>query len=603
MTAKLLSNYLLLISILSAAVLRVVVPWGVVFKDGGVVFTEVDPYYYMRLADTIIRHWQSNVADPYMMGMVNQSSNVVFAWLLSVISTGNPAWLDATAAFVPAVCGVALVVVVYLLGKKLFGLWAGVVGAVMVCTVQGYMLARTSLGFVDHHCLEILLSMGVLCAIVYALKGKAWVAIIAGLLLGAYIIIWSGSPLLLMALCIYTVVQSVINHVARNTDTHFYLVMFTVSFIAMCVFVFAPVTSEMSYVVVVLFSAVLPLLLYAVSRVMSKLPVVAYPACLVVGGALVVGTAWVVMPDVFGVVQSGLQSLTSGGVGIVSETQGLTFENMWGNLGVISVFGLLGLVVMAFKESWKDGSVAVVVVVSVVMLVVSYSMRRFMYYVEPLMVVCCAYLVVKLVTGLIKDKTEEIKFVSIVCAVVFCGAFIVVPNTVAAVRQNSINGFAPPTAWREACSWMRYNTEEPFGNGNYYYSVYKDGDIGQGYRVLSWWDKGYWVVRMAHRPVVANPGGGNIQLTCAILLDGNVDDAMVLIKQAKIKYVMLDYAMVGIEWDKIGGKAVVEQTFIGQMWNNDNTKDWNKVWQSKEMYGDVAQVKVYKIRSDYGKAE
>ena len=63
---------------------------------------------------------------------------------------------------------------------------AGILAAVL----PGHFLDRTLIGFVDHHALEVLLSIGTLACIAYGSSTGA------GVLLGLYLLAWaSGSPM------------------------------------------------------------------------------------------------------------------------------------------------------------------------------------------------------------------------------------------------------------------------------------------------------------------------------------------------------------------------------------------------------------------------
>jgi asparagine N-glycosylation enzyme membrane subunit Stt3 len=60
-------------------------------------------------------------------------------------------------SFIPVICGVLLVPVLYGSGKEFKGPVAGIIAAALIVIVPS-VLSRTSLGYLDHHCFEILFS-------------------------------------------------------------------------------------------------------------------------------------------------------------------------------------------------------------------------------------------------------------------------------------------------------------------------------------------------------------------------------------------------------------------------------------------------------------
>ncbi|GAG61889.1 unnamed protein product, partial [marine sediment metagenome] len=101
-----------------------------------------------------------------------------FHFLLSgtiwVIGLGSPTQhtIDTVAAYFPAVLGAITVIPVYFLGKVICGRMAGLIVAGLVAILGGEWLARSSLGFTDHHVLEVLLTTTALMFLVMAIKGK-----------------------------------------------------------------------------------------------------------------------------------------------------------------------------------------------------------------------------------------------------------------------------------------------------------------------------------------------------------------------------------------------------------------------------------------------
>jgi dolichyl-diphosphooligosaccharide--protein glycosyltransferase len=243
-------------------------------------------------------------------------------------------------------------------------------------------------------------------------------------------------------------------------------------------------------------------------------------------------------------------------------------------------------------------------------LVLAILQRRFVYYLAPVMCIMCAYTIVLLSKGLIdKYKGYESKVVSVTVISIFCLVFMLIPNTTAAIKQNSSSVIAPTNAWLSACDWLKNNTEQPYTNinsdgvtlqsSNYYYSIYNkdENDSRINYRVLTWWDYGYWIVRIAHRPVMCSPGGGETSVVAGVLLSNSYNKE--LVNKLKVKYIVIDYTMLGLKYSNIqysaNSSVSVEDTFMYRVWNKyDN--NFIECWGSKEKYGKDSQVKIFIVK-------
>jgi dolichyl-diphosphooligosaccharide--protein glycosyltransferase len=79
-------------------------------------------------------------------------------------------------------------------------------------------------------------------------------------------------------------------------------------------------------------------------------------------------------------------------------------------------------------------------------------------------------------------------------------------------RALASDVYGPNEAWYSSLVWMRENTPDPFGDPDFYYALYEKPKAGEAYDypesaygVMSWWDYGHWITRIAHRIPNANP--------------------------------------------------------------------------------------------------
>ncbi len=106
--------------------------------------------------------------------------------------------------------------------------------------------------------------------------------------------------------------------------------------------------------------------------------------------------------------------------------------------------------------------------------------------------------------------------------------------------------YEPPEAWCESLTWLRENTPEPFDDPNFYYSRYGAfdySDYPEAYGVTAWWDYGYWIVRIGHRPPSQNPGGV-IPAVAQFFVAQNETDGEKVLDARGARYVILDYEFI-----------------------------------------------------------
>nr|QNO54870.1 hypothetical protein GHJHFCIO_00020 [Methanosarcinales archaeon ANME-1 ERB7] len=123
-------------------------------------------------------------------------------------------------------------------------------------------------------------------------------------------------------------------------------------------------------------------------------------------------------------------------------------------------------------------------------------------------------------------------------------------------------GGGPANDWYESLSWMRNNTPD---TGVDYYAHYDQPPINEttggiedykypesAYSVISWWDYGHWITRIARRIPVANPFGqqgiggpyrGNDPGACVFFVTTNVSEANNVADALDVKYVVTDFMM------------------------------------------------------------
>ena len=161
---------LLLALIVLSLCLRIIPPYDQVFTGDWIKFVGSDVYWQMA---------QVNEIAPAFPDYACKILEIrFFHWLLAgtiwVIGLGSPTQhtIDTVAVYFPAVLGALTVIPVYFLGKMMFNRGVGVMAALLIVILPGEFLGRSSLGYTDHHVLEVLLTTTALMFLVMAIKSK-----------------------------------------------------------------------------------------------------------------------------------------------------------------------------------------------------------------------------------------------------------------------------------------------------------------------------------------------------------------------------------------------------------------------------------------------
>lgn len=146
--------------------------------------------------------------------------------------------------------------------------------------------------------------------------------------------------------------------------------------------------------------------------------------------------------------------------------------------------------------------------------------------------------------------------------------------------------YTPPQDWYDSMVWMKNNTPAPFGNDSFYYSLYDKPLAGQpyaypdtAYGVMSWWDYGHWITRMAYRIPNANPFQSGIGGTSGPGPNASENPGASTFMTAQ------DEATGSAILDKLGSKYVVidVETAISKYhtmvtWAGGNISDFYRIW-------------------------
>jgi asparagine N-glycosylation enzyme membrane subunit Stt3 len=178
---------------------RVVVPYDNVFKNGVITYQETDAWFHVRTVENLAHHYPRRMArDPYGRypdGQVVDTGpfyDLLLGGVIWVAGADHPSeeLVDTIAAWYPAVLGVLLIPVAFLLGRSVFGREVGLLSAPIAASLPGIFLSVSRIGYTDHHVMESLLAAVFLWLLVRCLDNprSAGRIVAAGLGLTAYLL-------------------------------------------------------------------------------------------------------------------------------------------------------------------------------------------------------------------------------------------------------------------------------------------------------------------------------------------------------------------------------------------------------------------------------
>jgi dolichyl-diphosphooligosaccharide--protein glycosyltransferase len=524
-----------------------------VFTPAGVNYQDSDAWYHMRLIENLTRNFPHRASvDPYLAA----DAPVVAVPLLFDLFVGTLAWLvglgapssrtvEVVGALVPPALGALTALPVFLIGERLFGRPTGLLAAGLLAIAPGQFLARSVLGFTDHHVAEALLAALTVLACLHALdaptsRGRLVGAALAGVALSTYLMAWSGGALLVFVLSAWGATQYVLDDLRQEAEDRVLPVLLPVLGIALAVLLCCQDRNLWRYAIQV--TAVAGALVFVVAMAAGRrglralsAPRGALLACAVVVVAVGVLLFVLLARDLTARILADLQRFRPGRTGFtVSEVRPLLL--MTGSLSFampLAVFGpafFVGLPALGHL-AWKAARTArpalvLLVVWSALMYVATLGQNRFGYYLNLNLALltgwaCGAALTwgwsapgvrarsradarrTRERTGVVLgDASAVIRRIVAVLAVV---VVVFAPSALIA-RPMARNNLGLGDGYRVSLEWLRRNTPEPFPDPDYYYARYEPGHTSRPrYTVMAWWDYGYEIIRVGRRVPVANP--------------------------------------------------------------------------------------------------
>ncbi len=591
----------LIVAVILGLYIRIVNPWREVFtwtvRLGG-----NDPWYYFRLIENCLHNFPYRIwFDPfthYPFGTYTHFGPFLVyfsAILCKLFGASSSLAIRRVVAFVPTIGGALLALPVYLFAKEVFNKRVGVISSILVVIIPGQLLARSILGFNDHHIWEVFWMTSTLALYSYAInlwrndpnalrdRRKLAYAILAGVAYGMYLLTWAPSFYLALFTVLYvlalTVLSGVVDTDVKNV-TSISSIMIAVAAVMYLPFAFNAPLSTIYYSPFQLVVLLACLVMLGVFRGVELLKErgfyarigiddrYAFPLTVLVVFGVTAGALLLAFPEFAGRLM-GIVGVVHprGGALTIAEVQ--PFFTMGGqfslapaylNFGMTFFFGFFGFLYLLKLIYDKRRDLHILVLLWSVMLFVALcGQNRFAYY----FAVVCA-----VTSGLMADVIlERLKFYASiqersvdytkVAVAVLLMLILFVPTFSLAYEQSKYAG-GIPKPWWDALIWLKNNTPNGKLYDEYYYELYKPPKkYGEPYPypfktygIISWWDYGHWIEAIAHRMPIANPfqqGIGNkynnVPGAAPFFTALNESYADEIAKKLNVKYVISDVEM------------------------------------------------------------
>ncbi len=589
--------------------------WQRFLRDGTVYFSGNDAWYHLRMVVYTVHNWPATMPyDPWThfpvgtsVGQFGTLFDQLVATAALVVGLGSPTHqqIALTLLFAPAVFGTLVVFPAYVIGRRMGGKFAGLLGVLVLALTPGSFLRRGVVGFADHHVAETLfmgltmLSLMVAVSVaedekpIYELfRARDWDAVrrpviwsvLTGVTFALYLWTWPPGIFLAAVLGGFFAIKLAADYLRGTSPDH----VATVGVISMAtVGVLSLLTIQQPTMASTRLTLLQPFLAFAVAAGCAfmaglarqwnarSLPRYNYPVAVVGVGVVLLGLMALLLPGTFDYMVS--QFLRVFGYDVaaaartVGEAQPIPLSRAAGFF--VSSFGLayfaaaVGGAIGVWKvaKGRERGQVLLVVVWLVFMTAATFTQRRFEYYLVLPVTALTAYLagyVLEVIDLRAASRIREIEAYQVMTVfailLVVTGPFVVFSGPTLASVQSADRASNPGsvTNWDPTLRWMANETPEPgtYGGGGepmQYYGSYEHTDDFEypdgAYGVMAWWDYGHWITTRGERIPNANPFQQGANNAADYLLAANETTANDRITYSngteQTRYVMIDWML------------------------------------------------------------
>ncbi|HVV46460.1 MAG TPA: STT3 domain-containing protein [Bryobacteraceae bacterium] len=534
MSARLRQGLSIAAAFLAALLLRVVPSFHLVFANGIVRFQEGDAWFHIRTVHNLLAHfpWRS-AWDPFALfpGGSEVPTAPLWDYVLAtpawIAGLGGPAaWLiDDIAAWAPVILGALFVIPVYSLARRYFGEMAAVFGAFWSACASGSFLWYTHLGLADHHALEGLLAFLTLASLCTAVdEVRPLYAWLGGIALGLFLATRPAGIFLPATLAMFTVVAPAAAPAVLRAV-----------FAAALIFIPASQSLWSNYAWLALaacgaFAGLIALAGVAGDR--REWPQPVRRTVPFVGLALILAFSFFLRPALWGSLWFEIRRVAgytsvSRVASTVQELHSVFRAGIYRTLGAIWIPAIPGLALLLAGKPRTRGRVLLGIWTIVMGIGAVMQVRMAIYLIPPAAVLAggaCA--------AVLRNVRKPVVLAAMVALI--CGVNL--PPALPEMRHDN----APNSDWQEALRWLGDQTEDPLPGGAWtrYYSSPDRAAAHWG--VAVWWDYGYWVEALAHRPPMSNGTQAGAEDMARFFTETTPELAVAWLHDKGARYVIVD---------------------------------------------------------------
>ena len=563
------TQWILLAAIfLGAATLRVAPGWEAVYGSDEVNFQGGDAYYHLRSIHALTANFPTRPGfDPYAIyprGM-NVVTGPLFDYAVSgaamMLAAGapSPTLVEHVAAWIPPLVGSLAVLPVFLLGRLLLNAWAGLMAAAWIAVCSGHTVVYAKLGFADHHVFEALFYGLALYGLALAVQGDGDTVaknvrrgLAAGLALGCALL---NRPAAAFLLVMFGSLSALLAGADLYWGRPLRQAALPVAVALACGSTFLlgagsgawgtlPYIAGAAGVVAVMAG-------WQIARVVrvNGWPAWTWLAALFLVGAAGLAGVWLASPGTIHAAKQGFTDAIAGGEGrLVGEVRSLVRINgVWTLRPLVLELGLAGLLaVPAFGAlglaGWRrrDRALLLVAGTGALTYCAAILQARMSIYVSLNLAVALGWWI----WNALESASSWAR--------VWRGAAILVllflPSALLAVGLVK-RDMGLSEHWRSAMSWLQTSTPDPLGDPSAYLRYYPRLAKGErfafpadAYSVMTWWDRGYWVMTRGRRPPASNGTQSGARQVAAFYTSTQPAEALALADELAARYVIVDQA-------------------------------------------------------------
>jgi len=514
---------------------------------GDLLFYGYDSFYHMRRILYTAENFPSTLwFDSYL----NHPSGLNITWPplfdqvvagASLLLGGGPRAAEMTGALAPAVLGSGAVLIIYLLGKKIFGARVAILSAFILAADPKH-IARTHFGCIDHDALESLLIFGAILLLAYALTDedrRVWLGAGAGVLLAAAAYAWLGTPIYMGAILVYAAIQVALD--LRDGVSAAETIAPLAAAFGVALLLILPYHDEAWLFPSFLgalggLSTLAALLLLSRLFAAKRISWLAYlPAVAILGylAAVLSYTGWM-----GSILWQGINYFFMGGLAeesIIEAAPLYQVEGLVSLPGLGFAFSLLGFFILIPEacRSRISRDRALFLVFAAFTLLLTIFQVRFLYLFSvagSLLTALLFFWCSRRLRSLGPPAPSTASPLPIALLVI-----LILPNAAGLLQiadeRPEIEG-----DWVGTLDWLEDNSPATTG----FERPVQPGE----YAVLSWWDYGNWILYKSRRPVVANNFQAGATEAARFFLSEDEEEALAIAEERDVRYVITDEKMV-----------------------------------------------------------